>query len=315
MPETAKSPRAASVLLTACLAVGCGGDAEDPPARRALPEPRPAPTSGVTPARYATDVAFVGLQDRGTRLYYRFHHVVSPSQLHRRYRIWGLRPDGWHELFAHRDSLPLPRAGWRVLPAASLRLTVEEGGELATLVHGDSSARVELHVDSIVARWTGPTGQYERLRLARVETSAGRQQGLVMERRKARAEDAPRPPGRDRFVLLSDGAGNGLLVLQTLAARGEEADVTSPETGASLYSWYEGDSRSWQARSQSGEGERRSWELRSLDGAVDVQFELSEPLASPARADSLRIYRVAGTFRYRGDTRSMRGLAVESAGP
>ncbi len=212
---------------------GCGEpppvpDADQPPE---LAGDRPA---SAAPARYVTTLAFAG--GRGPALIATFTHETSETTLLRTYDAWLATGPEWEPLLEVRDTLPIPRAAWRILPAATFQLQVGNGAQIVGLRFGggDAPAR-RVRVGGEIEDWMGPTGQRESWGLAAVEDSAELHPGFLFFRRAARALGLPGSPIRERVFLLADTLGNALLI--------ETEEVAGAP--ASARSWLHGASAAW----------------------------------------------------------------------
>lgn len=330
------------ITATALAAAACGdGGDGTTERRRAVPEGE-AGASNVTPARYVTDVSFVPFAPDGHRLHFRFRHVTSSEELFRDYRGWRLGAGGWSPSLALRDTLPLPRAGWRVLPATGLRVVAGRAGGLEALVRQGAEGTERLELGRTVARWQSPTGQRERFRLATAVSDGDRRRGLAVQRRSALAAEAPPPRGLYGFLLVADSTGEGLVVLRhggtPPGRRPPEVDTT-----AVAYGWTGGSDQAWRdvrleaaGGSASGEEEegRRSpppggWAIeipaggisgRLAPGALERVESGAADAGSPAGGGDrtprpVRLYAVSGTLAVYGETRTVRGLGVEAGQP
>lgn len=208
----------AAALLSAC-AVESGSDAtttDDTVARRS--------PATVTPARYRTDLAAVAFATPDAAVYLRFRQDVTGDAIHRRYDGWRLDVPEGSRVLTIRDSVPAPRAAWRILPGPGLRVVAGDGEEPAGLLVGADDAPWEIHVDSTLASWPGATGQRERMALGRLVTDTVRP-ALVVLRREARPLDAPSPRTPNHLFILVDGQGAGVVALVRGALLRSEAEA------------------------------------------------------------------------------------------
>lgn len=331
-----------TAIAAAALAAGaCGDDpGETGEAARTLPEDGGGVRS-VTPARYVTDVTFVPFSADGRPLHYRFRNRTASERLERDYGGWALEADGWRPLLAVRDSLPVPRAGWRVLPADGLRVLASRGGGLGGLRVRDGSGEVRLELGRTLARWESPTGQTERFRLATAGTGDDARGGLAVERRSARTLEMPPPRGLYGFLLVADSTGEGLVILRhggtPPGQRPPEVDTT-----AVAYGWTDQGERSWSevrlaptdGGSDGGAGSPpTAWEVAvpaggvrgrlapgSLRELVDAPADPGDDGGGEARAGRdrrrpVRLYALTGTLSVHGVERPVRGVGVEAGEP
>lgn len=225
------------------LGVACGGEPSPDTDGEVLRGPD-ATRRSVTPARYLTDVTFVPFDTAAAAVHYRFRHFTSAEALERVYRAWRLQGDGWRPFLRVRDTLPVPRAGWRVLPAAGLGVVVGDGGELEILVRRDSAGGERLEMGRTLAEWSSPTGQRERLREALLRSGGSRLAGLAVERRRAQGRDVPPSRGLYGFLLLTDSAGDGM-VIRRHGGTPPGREPPAVDTTAVAHGWMDGVSRSW----------------------------------------------------------------------
>lgn len=307
-----------AAALTLAWAACSGGEPERRSGEAVRPPQTPAPAA-VTPARYVTDLTFVGFGPSGPAAVFRFRHDVTASELARRYRVWVLRGSAWDTALVLEDSLPVPRAGWRVLPGRGLRVMAGDGGEIGGLVLRDSAATFGLQPGRVLDQWESPTGQRSRLTLASWASGAEPSPGLLFQRREARPLELPPPATMEESLVVTDAAGNGLLVLR-------DAGDEDPDRSATIaYTWIGGNGARWSdvvtTRDSAGAGPP-GWRVRVPDAGVEATLR-SGPLAAddPAVADSttvdagVRVYALRGTLRVHGNGRPARGIAVRARGP
>lgn len=327
-----KSPngRAALALLAVLAVAGCGNETATREDGRATPGRGETPAA-VTPAQYVTDLTYVPFAPGARGLHYRFLHRTSADLLHRRYAGWSLGPGGWSPRLSLRDSLPVPRAGWRLLPTGDLRIVVDGDGELRALADrrrpgttDDGPRPLRLEADRTLSEWSSPTGQRERMRLAFLDSAGRRLPGVLLERRSARPLDAPPARGMYGFWLVSDSAGNGLAVLRQGGTPTGRMPPPVDSTGTA-HGWISGEGRSWRGvrierlAPPDTTGGRitppaEGWELRVPEANLRGRLRPG-PLVRTGSAPGTRIYALSGTLTVRGRTRQVGGIAVESGTP
>lgn len=241
-PETRGHPRGGvtprtllRLVALVAIAPACADPDPTPPAAEELTG-GPDEGAAVTPARYLTEVAFIPAHPTGTPLLIRGVNAISPSAgssspggLSRDYRIQLFDGTGIGAPLVIRDTLPVPRAAWRLLPAPGLKLRVGEAGEPVGFEIATASETLRIRRGAPVAEWTGTTGQRESL--ARAHREGSTRPGLLLLRRAARGGDAPPPRDAERVVLLGDSAGHALVLVQsTTAGDSAAAWVWLPET-------------------------------------------------------------------------------------
>lgn len=164
----------------------------------------------IAPTRYVTHFVFAGVE--GSVFFGSFAQETSERALLRTYDAWWAGPDGWTALVQVRDTLPVPRAAWRVLPAANMGVQVGETREVVGLTFSTPEGRVALRAGEEASVWTGPTGQRESMGLASLEVDGHAASGILWFRRAARALQFPGDPRNSHAFVLADSAGNGLLI-------------------------------------------------------------------------------------------------------
>lgn len=326
------------VLLAAAAALAasaCGGEPDrGREGRRALPGDS-AGLEAVTPARYVTDVTFAPFRPDARRLHFRFRHTTGADRLERRYGAWRLGADRWRPLLSVHDTMPVPRAGWRVLPADGLRVVAGRGGGLAALVRRDSSGPVRLDLGRTLARWESPTGQTERFRRAALVSGAGRVPGLAVERRSAVARDAAPRRGLYGFLLVADSTGEGLVILRH---GGTPAGRRPPEvdTTAVAHAWTSDGPQTWtdvrlaSARDTAGApagglSSPGGWRVEIPAGGIRGRLTPGPVRELPGSGEGrdaasagrrpVRLYGLSGTLTVHGETRRVRGVGVEAGEP
>lgn len=215
---------------------GCG-DRQPSPDNQTSPESSRNDAEVVTPARYLSALAFAGAVSGGSTLYLELLNESVPGALIRDYRGWFAEEDRWREILRIRDTLPVPRAAWRILPGDGLDVLVGDGPEMVGLVLTDSSRRLRLLPGRVIAEWAGPTGQRELLAHASLAHDSVSEPGFLFLRRAARPVSAPVDLDEDEFFLLVDTRGNGFLVART--------DTITESAGAVAWSWFNGIPSNW----------------------------------------------------------------------
>ncbi|MFQ5747154.1 MAG: hypothetical protein ACE5HF_08055 [Gemmatimonadota bacterium] len=304
---------AAAVLLAAC----DGGEAGRPP------EPTPgSATEGedvVTPAVYISRLTFVGFGADGGLVHLRFRNRTTPSALLRRYRGWRSRDGAWRPVLSLRDSLPVPRAAWRTLPAVGLRIRVGETGEIDGLVIGRASGRLRLDAGETLAEWTGMSGLRETLRRASLRDGNGEEQGLLLFQQSARPERIRSEPPAFETLLVADTLGNGLLMMRSRAV---------PESPARAWTWMGGEVREWLDAVlrplKPREGAPGRWALElpgagitgELDGVAVAFDERPEADTADGRetSEGARAFRLTGTLVVGGTVRPVVGVGLDGRG-
>ncbi|MFQ5679526.1 MAG: hypothetical protein ACE5HP_08700 [Gemmatimonadota bacterium] len=263
----------------------------------------------MAPARYLSALAFAGAVPGGATLYLELLHEVTPGGLVRDYRGWLAEREEWRELLRLRDTLPVPRAAWRILPGDGLEVLVGSGPEIVGLLVADSTARLRLLPGPVIAEWTGPTGQREFLAHASLARDSLAEPGFLFFRRAARPAGAPRDRGGDELFLLADARGGGLLVARTDTVRAGGPAVI-------VRSWFDGISSTWpDAVLEAGSREPRpgggagapSWSLDSPTGLLAAELH--------GLAERPGFILLTGTLRRGGERSSLHGIQLHTTLP
>ncbi|MFV1987974.1 MAG: hypothetical protein ACC682_11895 [Gemmatimonadota bacterium] len=252
----------------------------------------------VAPARYLTQFMFAGVD--GTAFFGSFGQVTDERSLVRMYDAWRADDQGWTSLLTIRDTLPVPRAAWRILPGPGFDVRVGDAREVMGLGFAAPDGRVELLPGDEVAVWTGPTGQRESVGVAGLVVSGDAVGGLLFFRRAARALQFPSSAPGSRGFLLADSVGNGLLI-----------EIEDDSGSAIAHTWLYGSVDAWNdvvftPDSTGSAGPARRWRFE-IPGA-----ELSgtiRAIASPAD-QPVPAFRVECDLIADGDVFRFTGLAA-----
>lgn len=304
-PADASAVPVLVLLLAATLPwVGACGEAPAPEeSGRRVQEPRDGTTGSATPARYRTQLAFVPFAEEGPSLYLRLEQTARFDRLERRYRGWTMEGGRARTLFSMADTLPVPRAGWRVLPAAGLRVMAGGDGRIQGVVLGDTAAPLRLVVDSSLVEWSGITGQRERLAGARTIRGGDTVPGVLLQRRQARPLEATDTPGDAGFLLVAGPPAVGAAVLLASGQPGDTAAAVHALQGQTLRSWNEVGVR---GPDRGSDGGPPAWELRPDPEGPSLR------LRAPAGevAGGVAPAAVEGTLGLEGAPRPVAGLVV-----
>lgn len=320
---------AACVCLPALvLALACSDDVE-PPLEAPPDASAESERVAISPAEYSTEMAFVGFAPQPLRIFARFVNQTSEEYLERSYGGWLESGGSWQPLIPLRDRLPVPRAGWRVLPGGPWRVMAGDGGEVAGLVYRDTSSEFRLTPGELVAEWTGETGQREALLLAQVQQGDSLQNGLLVLRRSARLRGAGSEEAvptatadslsasmvvglRAQLFLLVDSLNNGLLVAR---------DADDPDSTAIAWTWVGSIGNEWtDVRVQPPEDVSRAlarWLVELPEAGVTARFRM-EPLPGDSAAGGIlseripRPFAIQGRLEILGSGQPASGLGVES---
>jgi hypothetical protein len=309
------------------LALASGACGEPPPIAESADAPELTAARAGTPAdaRYLTTYAFASATGDAA-LYATFTNETGGSRLHRDYAAWLSEEGSWTRLLRVRDTLPVPRAGWRLLPTDSLGIIVGDGAQVVGLHFLPGEDEAYLHLGDEIAVWTGATGQVQALFLAGLETGGELSAGFVFFHRTARPLGSPPAPSADRVFLLADTLGNALLI---------EASI-QPDEPAVARTWLHGTPGSWSDvtleptysdSSEAGAGEDPGDAGVDADSArpptgwlfvipqADLSGELritpEEDVPGPVSPTERRAIHISGELVADGESFRFRGLTVE----
>jgi len=269
-------------------------------------------TSAALEALYHTSLTFVGFGSEPALLHLRLENRTEPGRLRMDYRGWIPGSGSWTPVLAVQDSIPVPRAAWRVVPAGPLRLSVEDGGQLSSLRLGLEGGEVRLDAMEELSTWSGSTGQRESLRIADLQAGGRLESGWLLRRRRARllSED----PGERvlQAFVLSDTLGNGLVILR---------DRAFPDAPATVWAWIDGIRLDWSdavlVDLPGSAGPPGSWSFEVPDAGIFGELSGTSPLldALPQAGPGFRLYRATGSIGFADQRRSMSGIGLEERGP
>ncbi len=302
----------ASVAALCAVLAGCGEPGEQTPPEkpaRAISESRSAePLPG---AFYHTELTFVGRGEAPALLHLRFDNRTDSVSIRLRYRGW-FGGEQWNELIDRRDSLPIPRAAWRILPTGPIRIVVGEGGEPSSVILQLQDADLRLDSRGAIGSWNSSTGGRESLRLAELLVEAGAETGLLLARQSARRIDAPAEEDHGQYFLLSDTTGNGLLLMR---------DSTSPDAPVTAWTWFDGIEGEWDDAMiltlAASEGTPGRWSFELPEAGVLGELRGVPPeLAEPADdGTEFHAFRVDAALVIEGESWTMSGIGVQERIP
>lgn len=243
-------------------------------------------------ARYLTTVAFTAL-DSGPALLLRLEQEAGPGRLERSYRGWLGAGGRWSSVLSLQDTIPVPGAGWRVLPGGPLRVRVGRGGEVSGLRLAAREGPVALELGPAVATWTVADSGRAGLRRSLLRIGPDSFSGLALLRRTASARSASGPPLDGRgflFLALSDSEG---LVAPL---------PTGDRTGGRAHGRLDGRTGPWDSVAVVLPTGSEAGAVRLPDGTFAVDLQVLDDGVAPAA--ELR-GRILG-----GSARTVRGLLV-----
>jgi hypothetical protein len=302
---------------TTLVSVACGERVDIPPTETP-DETEPGRIGVATPARYLTTLAFAGAGVNARQLYVRLANDASESELRREYGAWLADANGWTRMLDLQDTLPVPRAAWRVLPSEQLRVMVGDDAELSGLLFQGSERSAQLTPSGVVAEWTGLTGQRARLGLASLDLADTSDAGLLFFRRAARPASAEKSDLIERVFLLADSLGNGILI-QTVLGEAERTSVA--------WTWVEGVENTWSdvrlspvdLEEEADPREAREWAIQIPNAEATGRLRVAEADSAghPTRPfqPGERFYLLTGELAVGELLLALRGIGVESPLP
>ncbi len=224
-----------AVLGVAAWAAGCAPPDSEPVEQRSEVAADSAAAT-MPAATYHTSLTFVGFGPEPSLVHMRFENRTAPGRLDVRYAGWIPSSDVWTPVLEVVDSIPVPRAAWRIVPAGPLRVSVQDGGEVSTLRLDLDAGPVRIDALEEVSSWSGATGQRESLRTADLQAGGRIESGLLLRRQRARLLEEPSPDRLMQSILLTDTLGNALLILR---------DRAFPDAPATVWAWIDGVQLDW----------------------------------------------------------------------
>ena len=221
--------------LAALLVAACGEPETPAPAEEPAPQEQPSRAAPLPGAVYRTSLTFVGQARDPSLLQLRFDSRTDSVSIALRYRGW-FGGNEWRSILDHSDTLPVPRAAWRVLPTGPVRILAGEGGELSSVILDLREGSLRLDSRGAIGSWNSRTGQRESLRLAELLDDSGAESGLLLARQSAHAVDDDLAERTGQAFLVSDTAGNAILLMR---------DSTAPDAPVTAWTWFEETETEW----------------------------------------------------------------------
>lgn len=303
---------ACAIALSVAFVTACDREAREPPSGDpAAASDRARPPEPLPRARYRTELTFVGTGVPPSLLHLRFDNVTDSASLRVRYRGW-FAGEQWSAILEHRDSLPVPRAAWRVLPTGGLRVLVGEGGELASIVVALDEGPLRLDSRGAIAAWNSSTGQRESLRLAELLDGSGAETGLLLSRQSARSEDETVSPAVGQYFLVGDTLGNGVLLMR---------DSSLPDAPVTARTWFDGVEAEWNRALiltlAAPEGSPGRWSFDIPAAGLNGELRGTGPRWNELGPEGpgFDIFRIDGTLALDGEPWTVSGIAVQGRGP
>jgi hypothetical protein len=309
-------------IVVACTLglVACGPDTDSGSPSGGREESAPELTGGpsATATEYSTAVSFLPYEAASTRaLILDFANYTTSGRLSQRYLGWQLRGQGgWRTILDVVSESGAVREPWRLMPADSLRLTVNADGDPNALVLRSGAADNTLDLGDPLDRWEDRAGTQHEIREAAWSSRGQRVEGIVVQHRFAIPE--PEQPARfgpyERAILRSeDGA---IIVL---------FHSREPDLYGDSYAWMYADglTRRWTALETRTVEVANSAQLRR-NVPIRIWFRIPEPdikgelTAAERQFNELEVdqgpmpynalYRVRGWIEFAGERRSVEGL-------
>ncbi len=297
----------ACAALTACDR-GPGPESVEKPAREAM---EAAPAAELPEARYHTELTFVGRGRPPAVLHMRFDNWTDSTAVRLRYRGWLGGPE-WIPVLDLEDSVPIPRAAWRVLPVGPLRVLVAEGGELASVILQREDGVLRLDSWGMIGSWNSSTGQRESLRLAELVDGTGGDSGLLLSRQKARRTVDPVSEDVGQVFLVADTLGNGLLLMR---------DSTLPDAPVTAWTWFDETEAEWAdaliLTLAAAAGSPGRWSIELPEAGLLGELRAVAPDSSSIEEDgsAFQIFRLEGALAMGGELWSVSGVGIQGQVP
>ncbi len=255
------------------------------------------PSSLRVDARYLTHLAFAGSD--GRLFYGSFDQTAELGQLTRSYGAWRGDEESWRALLDTQDTLPVPRAGWRLLPDRDMQVRVGDAGQIVSLAFqvedaAEVRSEVRLRVGEEISTWTGPTGQRESLGMAVFDADGASSLGVLFFRRAARALGIPGTVDPSRTFVLADSLGNAMVI-----------HAGSDQAPSVAHAWLHGVASSWDGlifeRADSvGTSARWRFEIPGTDLRGNIRARPAQIPGAPTVAIDCVLFAGDERFRFSG---------------
>ena len=297
--------------LVGALAVACGtpdgrgGAGDDAPAVDSVGNTAPR-------AAYLTSLTFVGFEPSPSLVHFRFENLADRRYLALSYEGWIAGRDDWTSILSVRDSIPVPRGAWRVMPVGGLRLRVGGGAQVEALRVPVDGGPLRLEALDAISSWSSSTGQRETLRSAELLLGPGAESGLLLQRRRARPLETVRPSAPSQAFVLTDTIGDGMIILRNRAV---------PDAPATVWAWLDGERLEWTdallLSLTAPDGSPGRWSLELTREGIVVEVEGTAPVleTSTDMESAYRLYPVSATLSVGDERRKLAGIGIEDDGP
>lgn len=294
-------PGLAVLLLAGCDEQETTLPPQDPPAAEETAVTQPLPG-----AVYRTSLTFVGQERDPSLLHLRFDSRTDSASIELAYRGWFGGAE-WRSVLEHGDTIPVPRAAWRVLPSGPVRIVAGEGGELSSVILDLPEGILRLDSRGAVGTWNSRTGQRESLRLAELLDGSGAESGLLLARQSAHGANDPLPARTGQAFLVTDTAGNALLLMR---------ESTAPDAPVTAWTWFEDTESEWEdaliltlAAPDESPG-RWSFELPEVGLLGELRGVSAGPAAGSEEEPGFEVFRVEAALVLDGQSWTMNGIGV-----
>lgn len=300
-----------AVGLIGALAAACGtpdgrgGGGDDAPAVDSVGNNAPR-------AAYLTSLTFVGFEPSPSLVHFRFENLADRRRLAMSYEGWIAGRDDWTSILSVRDSIPVPRGAWRVMPVGGLRLRVGGGAQIEALRVPVDGGPLRLEALDAISAWSSSTGQRETLRSAELLLGPGAESGLLLQRRRARPLETVRPSAPSQAFVLTDTIGDGMIILRNRAV---------PDAPATVWAWLDGERLEWTdallLSLTAPDGSPGRWSLEITREGIVVEVEGAAPVleTSTDMESAYRLYPVSATLSVGDERRKLSGIGIEDDGP
>jgi len=301
----------AAVAVAAACTAACG----TPDNRRGGTDAAPPIDSvGSTAPRaaYLTSLTFVGFEPSPSLVHFRFENLADRRYLALSYEGWIAGRDAWTSILQVRDSIPVPRGAWRVMPVGDLRLRVGGGAKIEALRVPVEGAPLRLEALDAISSWSSSTGQRETLRSAELLLGPGAESGLLLQRRRARPLETVRPAAPSQAFVLTDTIGDGMIILRNRAV---------PDAPATVWAWLDGQRLEWSdallLSLTAPDGSPGRWSLEIAREGIVVEVQGTAPVleTSTDMGSAYRLYPVSATLLVGDERRQLAGIGIEDDGP
>lgn len=301
----------AAVVVAAACTAACGAPDNRPGGTDAAP-PIDSVGNAAPRAAYLTSLTFVGFEPSPSLVHFRFENLADRRYLDLSYEGWIAGRDAWTSILQVRDSIPVPRGAWRVMPVGDLRLRVGGGAQIEALRVPVEGAPLRLEALDAISSWSSSTGQRETLRSAELLLGPGAESGLLLQRRRARPLETVRPAAPSQAFVLTDTIGDGMIILRNRAV---------PDAPATVWAWLDGERLEWSdallLSLTAPDGSPGRWSLEIAREGIVVEVQGAAPVleTSTDMGSAYRLYPVSATLLVGDERRQLAGIGIEDDGP